>query len=75
MYGQMFMRDTGCVSNGKKLFIACGIVALDSLEEMQTQNESIYTLTEFKISNPVCVKKEATGMGLDQIIQSPFWRV
>ena len=77
MLGQIVVRKTGTMINGKEAVIIAGIVALDELEHMKLKGEHQYIITGCDIYGGYekDLTKEMHGMNIDGILQSPVWRL
>ncbi|WP_206459396.1 hypothetical protein [Anaerovorax sp. IOR16] len=75
MKGQVFIRKTGQMINGKEAVIIAGIVTLDALEDFTIQTETQYTISNATLSEPINRREEARGNAVDSILRMPIWRV
>jgi len=75
MTGEVFVRDTNIEKNGKKLFIVVGIISADSIESLTLFGEHQYAVKNLELINPVDRKELAKGMGTDNLLREPIWRV
>lgn len=75
MLGQVFLRKTGLIVDGKEVVIIAGNVTLSEEESATLQNETQYVISGATLSHPIDRKEEARGMMIDSILRMPIWRV
>lgn len=77
MLGQIFVRKTGTIINGKEAVIIAGIVTLDDLEKLTIENESQYIIkgADIVVESRVDLKNEAKGQGIDGLFRLPIWKL
>ena len=72
--GQLYVRDTGQVINGKRIFMTFGIMAVDEVGALEILNEHQYTAINLNLINPTDRKQEGRGCSPDGILRMPIWR-
>lgn len=77
MLGQIILRDTNTVINGKKAYIIAGVVSLTNEEQQKLKGEHQYIITD--ASFYPCFERDLTeklkGMSIDGALTSPLWRL
>ena len=77
MLGQVFIRKTGTIINGKEAVIIAGIVSLSDVENEKLKDEHQYTITSANIM-PLTgrnIEHVSRGNGIDGLLTSPIWRL
>ena len=77
MLGQIFIRKTGTIINGKEAVIIAGIVSLTDEEQEKFKNEHQYIITGCD-TYPAFerdVSSISRGNGIDGILTSPIWKL
>lgn len=77
MLGQVILRDTNTVVNGKKAYIIAGIVSLNEEEQLKLKGEHQYII--INVSFYPCFERDLTnelrGQSIDGALTSPLWRL
>lgn len=76
--GQVILRDTGAnANNGKKLFIAVGIVGMDEAElaNYEKVGEQQFTIKNLELVDPIDQTDLARGQAINYLLRMPIWRV
>lgn len=77
MLGQIIVRKTGTIINGKEAVIIAGIVALNPEEDEKLKNEHQYIITGCDIYSGFekDLTAELAGKGIDGALTEPLWRL
>lgn len=77
MLGEIFVRRTGAVINGKEAYIISGIVSLNEVEKAQLKSEHQYIIKGADIHPGFerDLTDFARGKSIDGILTSPIWKL
>lgn len=77
MLGQVILRDTNTIINGKKAYIIAGVVSLANEEQLKLKGEHQYIITNasFYPSFERDLTEELRGRSIDGALTSPLWRL
>ena len=77
MLGQVFIRKTGKIVNGKEAVIIAGIVSLGLKEQEELKSEHQYIITSANLSQLHArdISHISRGNGIDGLLTSPIWRL
>lgn len=77
MLGQVIVRKTGTIINGKEAVIIAGIVALNAEEEEKLKNEHQYIVTGMDVYGAYekDLTNELVGESIDGALTKPIWRL
>lgn len=77
MLGQVFIRKTGTIINGKEAVIIAGIVSLNLKEQEELKSEHQYIITSANLSQLHArdISHISHGNGIDGLLTSPIWRL
>lgn len=71
--GQVILRDTGGVREGKKVFMVFGIIGLSKDTNLLSEHQ--YTVNDLKLSAPIDRTEIARGNTPDNLLTEPIWRI
>jgi hypothetical protein len=75
MTGQVVLRETGLVKDGKKVYMVFGVLGIPDDEARAFKGETKYTIQHLELVNPEDVKKITRGNTPDGLLKYPMWRV
>lgn len=77
MLGQIIVRKTGTIINGKEAVIIAGIVALNPEEDEKLKSEHQYIVTGMDIYSAYekDLTDELCGKSIDGALTEPIWRL
>jgi len=77
MLGQVIVRKTGTIINGKEAVIIAGIVALNPDEEAKLKDEHQYIVTGMDVYSAYekDLTDELSGESIDGALTKPIWRL
>lgn len=71
--GQVILRDTGGIKDGKKVFMVFGVIGLS--KDTNILNEHQYTINHLNLSAPIDRTEIARGNTPNGLLTEPIWKI